>query len=118
MADLTLAGFIETVRSACDQSDLVVSYDVRILDNAILKIRVFLTIEAFIDVYFNPVNRNCSYALVHGNRRIYGADNAFVGWHLHPFESPDEHRLCEQVPFGEFLTAVEQWIRQRQSAQG
>ena len=113
MADLTLSQFIETVRLVCDQSNLVVSYDVRVLDNAVVKIRVFLTDAAFIGLYFNPANDNCSYALVRNSQRIYGADNAFVGWHVHPFESPDDHRLCEPVPFGEFLGRVERWMRQR-----
>ena len=117
MADLTLAQFIEAARQACDQSDLVVSYDVRVLDNVIVKIRVFLSMDAFVDVYFNPANGNCSYTLVQGNRRIYGADNAFVGWHLHPFESPKDHRLCAEISFGEFLRTVEHWARERENTQ-
>lgn len=110
MADLTLPQFIETLRRACDRSELVVSYAIRVLDNAVLKIRVFLTIEAFIDVYYNPANTNCSYTLVQDGQRIYGADNAFVGWHIHPFEDPDEHRLCEEMVFHEFLKTVEQRV--------
>ena len=27
-------------------------------------------------------------------------------WHIHPFENPDEHRLCEKVRFEEFLNAT------------
>lgn len=110
MAGLTLSQFIERLRRICDQSALVVSYDVRVLDNAVTKTRVFLTIDASIDVYYNPVNSTCSYTLIQDNQRIFGADNAFVGWHIHPFENPDEHRLCEEVRFEEFLNAIEQWI--------
>ena len=107
MADLTLAQFVDGVRQSCDQSDLVITYDVRLLDNAVAKIRVHLVGDAFIDVYFNPSNGTCSYTLVQDNRRIFGADNAFIGWHTHPFENPDEHHLCEEVSFEEFLSAVE-----------
>ena len=110
MADLTLHQFIETLRGECDRSDLVVSYDIRVLDNAVLKIRIFLTIAAFIDVNYNPTNGNCSYTLVQDEQRIYGADNAFVGWHIHPFEDPDEHRLCKEVFFHDFLKTVEQRV--------
>lgn len=116
MADLTLVQFTQTVRRACDESDLVVSYNVRILDNTILKVRAFLALEAFIDVYFNPVNSNCSFALVRGDQRIYGADNAFIGWHLHPFEEPESHQPCGEVSFGEFLEMVEEWARGRRDA--
>lgn len=116
MAGLTLPQFVEMVCRTCDQSDLVSSYDVRVMDNAVAKIRVFLTAAAFIDVYYNPANDNCSFALVQNSQRIYGVDNAFVGWHIHPFESPDDHHLCGPVPFGEFLKAVEQKLRNNSPA--
>lgn len=106
---MTLSQFIETLHGECNRSGLVVSYDIRVLDNAVLKARITLAVEAFIDVYYNPANGNRSYTLVQGGRRIYGADNAFIGWHIHPFENPVEHRLCEEVPFHEFLKTVEQW---------
>ena len=56
MAGLDLSEFIASVCLACDESKLVTSYDVRIQDNTTVKIRVFLEIESFIDVYFNPEN--------------------------------------------------------------
>jgi hypothetical protein len=110
MAGVTIRDFVETVRRACDESGLAVSYDVHIQDNATVKIKVFLKAEAFISAYFNPDNQNCSFALIRHGRRIYGADNAFVGWHVHPFESPDEHILCSEVSFAEFLHTVEQRV--------
>ncbi len=94
MAGLTLPQFVEMVCRICDQSNLVISYDVRVMDNAVAKTRVFLAVEAFIDAYYNPASDGCSYALVQSGRRVYGADNAFVGWHIHPFESPDDHHVC------------------------
>ena len=109
---MTLSHFIEALRGACDRSNLVVSYDIRVLDNIVLKTRILLTIEAFIDVYYNPANDTCSYTLIQGGQRIYGADNAFIGWHIHPFENPEEQRLREGVPFDEFLKTVEQWASQ------
>jgi len=111
MAGLDLAEFVESVRLACDESKLVTSYDVRVQDNATVKIRIFLETQSFIDVYFNPENGNCAFALVEEGIRIYGADNAFVGWHLHPFESPEEHQPCGELSFGEFLRTVEGWYR-------
>ena len=95
---------------SCDRSDLAVSYDLRVLDNAVLKTRIFLTIPAFIDVYYNPTNGICSYTLVQDNRRIYGADNVFIGWHIHPFKDPSDHRLCDEVEFDDFLKTVAQWV--------
>lgn len=110
MADLTLSTFVDAIRSACDRSDLVVSYDIRTPDNAIAKIRVFLKVEAFIDVYFNPSNQNCSFALIQHGKRIYGADNAFIGWHVHPFHNPEDHQPTSAISFEEFLAEVEAWV--------
>lgn len=107
---MTLSHFIERLRGTCDRSNLVVSYDIRVLDNAVLKARITLTIDPFIDVYYNPANGTCSYTLIQGGQRIFGADNAFIGWHIHPFENQDEHRLREAVTFHEFLKTVEQWV--------
>ncbi len=113
MARLTLSQFIEQLRERCDRSDRVAGYDIRVLDNAVLKTRVHLSIDAFIDVYYNPTNGTCSYTLVQDKRRIYGADNAFIGWHTHPFENPDEHRLCDEILFHEFLSTIEQWMSKK-----
>lgn len=107
MAGLTLSQFVEQLRATCDRSDLVVSYDLRVLDNVVLKTRIFLSINGFVDVYYNPGNGTCSFTLVQENQRIYGADNAFIGWHVHPFGNPDEHRPCGEVTLREFLAAVE-----------
>jgi hypothetical protein len=63
-------------------------------------------------VYYNPANGAISYTLVQAGQRIYGADNAFIGWHIHPFENPLEHRSCKELPFHEFLEAVELWVSQ------
>ncbi len=112
MAGLTLSDFIEDLRGACDRSNLVVSYDIRVLDNIVLKTRIILAIEAFIEVYYNPANGNCSYSLIKGSQRIYGADNAFIGWHIHPFENPGEHRSRNELSFSEFLRTVEHWVSQ------
>lgn len=42
MAGMTIRNFVEGVRKGCDESELVASYDVRIQDNATVKIKVFL----------------------------------------------------------------------------
>ena len=86
---------------------MVLTYDVRILDDTVVKIRVVLTYGPFIDVFYNADSRKCSYALVKGGARVYGADNAFIGWHVHPFQNPQDHVRTPDVSFAEFLTAVE-----------
>jgi hypothetical protein len=86
---------------------LVLTYDVRILDDTVVKIRVELTYGAFIDVFYNTDSGKCSYALVEEGVRVYGADNAFIGWHIHPFHDPQDHIRSPEVSFAQFLAAVE-----------
>ena len=113
--DPTVAGvspiqFARRVQETCDRSELVLTYDIRILDDTIVKIRVVLTDGPFIDVFYNADSGKCSYALVEGSVRIYGADNAFIGWHVHPFDDPRDHVHSPEVSFGDFLTAVEKYV--------
>ncbi len=108
MAHLSTLEFARTVQTACDQSNIVTAYDVRILDDTVVKIRVFLTYGAFVDVFYNTDTENCSYALIEGDARVFGADNAFIGWHIHPFDDPSQHIPAPQVSCDDFLRIVEE----------
>ena len=108
MARVSAFEFARTVQATCDRSSLVVTYDVRILDDTVVKIRVFLTDGAFIDVFYNADTSNCSYALIEGAARVFGADNAFIGWHIHPFDDPNQRLPSSPVPFDDFLKTVEE----------
>lgn len=107
MADLSAFEFARAVQDACHRSELVVSYEVQILDDIVTKMRIALTVTAFIDLFYNAETGKCAYALIENNRRIFGVDNAFVGWHIHPFDDPERHIPCEAVSFAEFLGKVE-----------
>ena len=107
MAGLTAFEFARTVQDTCHHSKLVVSYEVQLLDDIVVKMRIALTITAFIDLFYNADTGKCAYALIENNRRIFGADNAFIGWHIHPFDKPDQHIPSEGVSFSEFLHRVE-----------
>lgn len=107
MARLTAFEFARTVQDICHHSKLVVSYDVQLLDDIVVKMRITLTAAAFIDLFYNADTGKCAYALIENNHRIFGADNAFIGWHIHPFDDPEQHIPCEEVSFSEFLHKVE-----------
>jgi len=107
MAHLNPFEFARSIQDHCDRSDLVVSYDTRILDNMIVKIRVALSFGAFIDVFYNADSGKYSYALIEKGIRVFGADNAFIGWHIHPFDGPDQHKPTSEISFSEFLHLVE-----------
>jgi hypothetical protein len=45
--------------------------------------------------------------LILNQRRIYGKDNAKVGWHVHPWDDPDAHLPCAPISFEAFLSEVQ-----------
>ena len=112
MARLNAIEFARSVQNACHESAHVLSYNVQILDDTVVKIRVVISGEAFVEVFYNADSGKCSYALIQQNRRIFGADNAFIGWHLHPFGNPEQHDVCTEISFEEFLRMVEETFLQ------
>jgi hypothetical protein len=61
----------------------------------------------FISIFCNVTTGKTAFALVKGARRLYGVDNAKMGWHRHPFDDPDQHISCAAISFEEFLAEVE-----------
>jgi len=58
-----------------------------------VKLRIQLSEERFIDVYFNEKTRTLNSAMIEKGRRIFGingyGDKRF--WHMHPVGKMDEH---------------------------
>lgn len=97
------------IQRTCYTSPIVSHVEEMLIDADILKIRVHLTQDKmFIDVFYNTATDKTSFALIQTGRRIYGADNAKMGWHQHPFSAAGQHIACQPVTFAEFLNAVEE----------
>ena len=111
MARLRASEFARAIQNDCHQSSLVVSYEVQILDDTVVKIRVILAPDAFIAVFYNDDSGKCSYALIEHGVRVFGADNAFSSWHIHPFNNPEQHVPSPEVTFADFLSATEEHIQ-------
>jgi len=48
--------------------------------------------ETFLRFYFNEITATIAFALIAGQRRVWGIDrDNRRGWHLHPEENPSEH---------------------------
>ena len=102
--DQLLRGLLE----ACDRSLIVLQVEERVVDADVLAARAHLAIaETFINVFYNLATDKTAFALVSRGQRVYGVDNAKMGWHRHPFSNPDQHVSCAPVSFAEFLAEVE-----------
>ncbi|MBI4789586.1 MAG: hypothetical protein HY782_21360 [Chloroflexi bacterium] len=104
---MTLEEFERTVFQIASSSPLCEIPAVRNLTPTSVTIRVPMTNDGFVDAFFNEETGTTAFALVQENRRIFGADNT-GGWHLHPFEEPDEHwPRSKGMSFAEFIAAIE-----------
>ena len=103
MTSGTPGELLDQIVEVCSNSPAVAAYTLRTLDADILGLRVHLADDSFIEVFFNTATERVSFALISGNQRIYGKDNAKIGWHEHPAGTQQLHRPCAPVSFEEFL---------------
>jgi len=113
MAAVTTGQLLHDLRQACSRSSLVSHIEERLVDADILSVRVHLTVaRTFINVFHNITTNKTAFALIKGGQRLYGVDNAKMGWHRHPFGDPSQHVLCTPVRFTDFLAQVEAYYSQ------
>lgn len=74
--------------------------------------------EVFVEAVLGERSGSLYFALVERRRRIFGIDREGGEWHLHPFDSPDEHEpLSEGLgpkPRLSFLAEVEELLLQNE----
>jgi hypothetical protein len=106
---MTLNEFEQTVFAVANRSPICETPTIRRLTPTTIGIRVPVTIGGFVDAFFNEQTGTIAFALIQNGARIFGADNT-GGWHLHPFENPEEHLLLNDgMPFAEFIAAIEKY---------
>lgn len=85
--------------------------DVLDLGRAILKARLHISSDLFVQVYRNDLFDTTNLVLVYGGRRLYGRDQLGGRWHRHALEAPDVHDVSNEgrrsVDLSAFLDEVE-----------
>jgi len=78
-----------------------------------VKGRVQLERDRFLQVYLNERIGTTAFALIEEDQRIWGIDyDDLRGWHVHPVDQPDQHQSIEPKTPGEVVTAPEEvWER-------
>lgn len=109
MADIVPFNIAQEISDACSRSGNVEFFNIKILENIILRSRIFLPDALFIDVFYNFETGKIAFALIKDENRIYGADNT-GGWHEHPFDGPEKHIPCEPMSIREFLWNCERGL--------
>ncbi len=76
-----------------------------------LSLRLVIRPSLFVHVFMSERSGALYFALVRNDQRIFGVDRVKGKWHLHPYESRDEHQdLLEGLdpkPLMKFLARVE-----------
>lgn len=77
-----------------------------------LKARLEIQPDLFVQVYFSESTGRLQMALIQGRQRLFGRDNEGGHWHVHPFGAAAQHRPIEPEtspqPLARFLVEVEQ----------
>lgn len=74
-----------------------------------LKMRIMLSPDLFIDVFYSVRTQRIDFALIKERERIFGIDN-LGGWHRHPFGEVERHRPIREPTlqgiFSEMLSSA------------
>ena len=92
--------------------EFVQSIDIR-TEALILRGRVALEKDRLLKVYFNGYTGTTAFAVVEGNRRVWGVDfDRARGWHMHPVGDPKSHLKTEPKSTKEIIDSLRQvWRR-------
>ncbi len=77
----------------------------------LIKARLIIAPELFVQVYRNDRFDTTNFALIHDGRRIYARDQVSGLWHRHTTTQPDQHDTSAEgsrgIELPEFLDEVE-----------
>lgn len=78
----------------------------------ILKGRVILRKNHFLQVYNNEFTGTVAFSLIENERRVWGVDfDNIRGWHLHPLENSEGHYIIEQRTIKEIVKSLaDAWL--------
>ncbi|MFZ5818794.1 MAG: hypothetical protein ACOYYJ_02745 [Chloroflexota bacterium] len=78
---------------------------------SLVKVRLYITLDLFVQMYRNDRYQTTNLVLIHNNQRLYARDELDDHWHRHTHLVPEEHDTSEEgqrpVEIGEFLDEVE-----------
>ena len=85
-------------------------YSIVDLTENVVKVRVQITENIFVQVYYNRASGVRNYVLIGWNKRLFGRDCVGGSWHRHPFEDPEQHDFsgegAKEVSVCDFIDEV------------
>jgi len=108
---MSIEEFVDQVLSAARKFHWIKRHKVE-ATIAWASIRLWLN-ESFVDVFYRKKTGNISYAYIEGGKRLFGANNMRIGWHLHPFGEVEKHIATKPITIEEFLKMLEKELKKR-----
>lgn len=103
---MDVATFLSSLLDALADRSFVRSVDLD-TEVVIVKGRVFLEQDRFLQVYFNEQTGTMAFALIEDDERIWGVDyDELRGWHLHPVDRPTHHQAVEPMTPADVVEAL------------
>lgn len=102
------------VQEALDKLWFLQSLQVVERTDRTISLRLYIRQDIFVQAFLGEISGSLYFALIEGSQRIFGIDREGGEWHIHPFESPHEHRPfpegLDPKPLLKFLAKVEQLL--------
>ena len=92
--------------------------DVAILNKTerTLVLRLRFQPDIFVDAFLSERSDTLSFALIHHDQRVFGADREGGNWHVHPYGAADQHMPLpeglEPKPLLKLLARVDRLLSQ------
>lgn len=88
------------------------------ITSSILKARLVIDADIYIQIYENVRRPKASYTLIVGSNRFYGKDMREGLWHKHPIENPEIHddskEASKSITIFEFVQEVKEILIQKE----
>ena len=79
-----------------------------------LKLRLSLSVDFFIEVFYSPRTDKVSFTLIVDGKRIFGIDN-LGGWHRHPIENPSTHVGITEPKLEKIFESIKNAIEEKKT---
>lgn len=100
---MDVSQFLVSLLHALSTLDFVKKVDFQ-TEVFVLKGRVILEKNRFLQVYFNEITKTIAFALIEDDKRIWGIDfDNTRGWHLHPLGNSEEHHEINSMTIEEII---------------
>ena len=109
---MDVAPFLSSLLDAPADRPVVQPVDLE-TEAIVVRGRVLLEQDRFLQVYFNEETGTTAFALIEEEQRIWGGDyDDLRGWHVHPVDHPTRHEEVEPMSPHEVVEApAEVWGR-------